>query len=1085
MTPERWQKIDQLLDEALNFEPHKRGAFLDVACIDDAQLRREVESLLASSEQAGDFIEPPLLSSDETTDNDSADLAGQALGSYRLLREIGRGGMGVVYLAVRADDEFKKQVAIKVVQAGPHNKDLQRRFRRERQILANLNHPNIAQLMDGGTTRQGVPYIVMEFVEGVPITEYCDAGKLSITERLKLFRIVCAAVQYAHQSLVIHRDLKPGNILVTVDGEVKLLDFGIAKLLDADTGPRNSKITSGLHVMTPEYASPEQIQAEMVTTASDVYSLGVVLYELLTGHYPYRFKDRSLSEIMRVICEQEPEPPSRAISRVEIRAEANGKTQTTISPESVSRTREGKPEKLRARLRGDLNDIALMALRKDPQRRYRTVEQLSDDIRRHLEGRPVAARKATLVYRASKFIRRYKTGAAVAAIIMLTLLGGILATLRQASIARQEARDKRRFLYAAQMNMAEQAWETTNIGRLRELVENQLPRDGEEDLRGFEWRYLWRLYHHNGERFTLQHDIEVWAIAFSPDGKLLATGDDAGLLRLWDTVTGQQIAEMREHKKFIWHVAFSPDGKVLATASGDRTAKLWETATQKEISTLRGHTQRVNAVEFSPDGKRVASSADDSTARVWDVASGRELIKIQVEADRVRALAFSPDGKTLAIGAVNVTLWDSITGKKLPFSNNITSSNMSLKFSPDGKQLAVMLGRIVSLLDASTGKEIRVFKGHSSQVRSVAFSPDGKMLATGSKDRTVKVWDIASGAEMKTIKGHEGEIFSVAFSPDGKTLATGSNDFTARLWDIAAASEFTYIENKDYRLAVSPDSRRPVIAAYGSLSVKLLDADSGQQLATFEGHSYGVISATFSPDGKILATGDAQGIVKLWDVGSQKEIASIKAHLDHVSSMMFSPDGLTLATASRDYTTKLWDVATGQQIFALTLNEKLSAVAFSPDGKTLATGSYDKMARLWDAKTGRELATLGGHLKAVLSLAFSPDGKTLATGSADSTVKIWDPVTGLEKATFTGHAGHVSSMAFSPDGKRLATGGDEGMVRLWDAATGQEVIALPGHMDSVNSVVFYPDGDTLVSSGRDGKIWFWRAAPREVALPQR
>jgi len=376
MTPERWQKIDHILDDMLELEACERARFLDQACAEDVELRSEVESLLAASEQSGNFIELPFLPATDLSDKDSISLAGQSLGPYRLLREIGHGGMGVVYLAVRADDEFKKQVAIKLVQPGPHNKNLLRRFRRERQILANLDHPNIARLLDGGTTEQGMPYLVMEYVTGAPITEYCDERKLSITDRLKLYRDVCAAVRHAHQSLVIHRDLKPGNILVTAEGYVKLLDFGIAKLLDIDSVSVALDTTNGAPVMTPEYASPEQIRGEPVTTASDVYSLGIVLYELLTGHYPYRFKDRSLPEIIRVICEQEPEPPSRAISRVETKPEYNGKTQITVSPETVSRTREGRPEKLRARLRGDLSAIVLRALRKDPQYRYSTVEQI-------------------------------------------------------------------------------------------------------------------------------------------------------------------------------------------------------------------------------------------------------------------------------------------------------------------------------------------------------------------------------------------------------------------------------------------------------------------------------------------------------------------------------------------------------------------------------------------------------------------------------------------------------------------------------------------------------------------------------------
>jgi serine/threonine protein kinase len=656
MTPERWQKIDQILDDVLELEACDRAGFLDKACPDDNELRSEVESLLAASERSGNFIELPFLSAADTSDGDSISLAGQSLGPYRLLREIGHGGMGVVYLAVRADDEFKKQVAIKLVQPGPHNKDLLRRFRRERQILANLDHPNIARLFDGGTTERGVPYLVMEYITGTPITEYCDERKLSITDRLKLYRDVCAAVQHAHQSLVIHRDLKPSNILVTAEGDVKLLDFGIAKLLDTDSTSLSLDTTTGVPVMTPEYASPEQIRGEPVTTASDVYSLGIVLYELLTGHYPYRFKDRSLSEIIRVICEQEPELPSRAISRVETKPEQNGRPQTSLSPETVSRTREGKPEKLRARLRGDLSDIVLMALRKAPQHRYSTVEQLSEDIRRHLEGRVVLARKATLAYRASKFIRRYKTGAAVAMILLLTLLGGIFATLRQASIARQETRDKRRMLYAAEMRLAAQAWDTTNIVRLRELIEKQVPRDGEEDLRGFEWRYLWRLYNHNGQLFKLQHDIEVWAVAYSPDGHTLATVDDAGWLTLWNASTGQQVTRLRAHEEYIWDVKFSPDGKSLATGGAYGIVKLWDVVTWLEKATFTGHAGHVNSVVFSPDGKRLATGSDEGFVRLWDVATQQEVIALAEHTDLVTAVAFSPDGDTLVSASYDSTI---------------------------------------------------------------------------------------------------------------------------------------------------------------------------------------------------------------------------------------------------------------------------------------------------------------------------------------------------------------------------------------------------------------------------------------------
>lgn len=1087
MTPERWQRIDQLLDDALELEPCERAGFLDKACASDGELRAEIESLLAASELSGKFIESPFLFTADLKDDDSISLAGQSLGPYRLLREIGRGGMGVVYLADRDDDEFKKQVAIKLVQPGPHNKDLLRRFRRERQILASLDHPNIARLYDGGTTEQGMPYLVMEHITGTPITEYCDERKLSIGDRLKLYRDVCAAVQHAHQSFVIHRDLKPSNILVTADGEVKLLDFGIAKLLDADSAYVAFDMTTGVPVMTPEYASPEQIRGQPVTTASDVYSLGVVLYELLTGHYPYRFKDRSLPEIIRVICEQEPEPPSRAINRIETKAERNEKPQTTVSAETVSRTREGKPEKLRARLRGDVSEIALMTLRKDPRHRYGTVGQLSEDIRRHLEGQVVLARKATLAYRASKFIRRYKTGAAVAMILTLTLLGGVLATLRQASIARQEARDKRRTLYAAEMKLAAQAWDTTNIVRLRELIEKQVPRDGEEDLRGFEWRYLWRLYNHNGQLFRLQDDIDVWTVDYSPDGRMVATGDDAGRLILWDVLTGQRLATLQAHEEYIWALKFSPDGKLIATAGGDKTVKLWDTATWQEVATLRGHDKRISVIAFSADGKRLVSGSDDNTAKVWDVASRRNLNTIY-NIDWVRNLAFSPDGKELVLRDTNIQLivfLDAVTGETL--RNSINIDGWPAMFSPDGRTLALLYGRSVKLVDVAAGQVKATFDSHSSEIRSVAFSPDSKLLATGSDDRTTKIWDIASGAVLANLKGHEGGIWSVAFSPDGKTLATGSDDFTCRLWDITVALEFTHIRLNGHvsSLSLAPDGKTIASCIRSSYRYQLWDARNGNQLAEIMDLK-NIRNAIFSPDGSKLALTYGKSLLKLLDAATLRELISVEeAHNQYVASMSFSPDGHTLATASEDHTAKLWDTDTGRLVFTITEADCLSAVAFSPDGKLLATSCLDRTEKLWDAATGRELAIIRGHIKPVMSLVFSPDGKTLAMGGADGTVKFWDVATRTETATLTGNAGHVNSVAFSPDGTRLATGSDEGSVRLWDVATGQEVITFSGHTDKVTVVVFSPDGDTLVSSSADGTIRFWRAASREEAFTQR
>jgi serine/threonine protein kinase/predicted negative regulator of RcsB-dependent stress response len=365
-------------------------------------------------------------------------LADHRIGPYKLIREVGRGGMGAVYLAVR-DDQFQKRVAIKVVKRGMDSEVILRRFRRERQILASLDHPNVARLLDGGSTEDGLPYLVMEYVEGSRLYEYADNHRLDTAERLKLFRIICGAVQYAHQNLIVHRDLKPGNILVTSEGVPKLLDFGIAKLLNPELALEAIEPTAtAIRLMTPEYASPEQVRGEPITTASDVYALGVVLYEFLTGHRPYLIKDRSPLEIMRVVCEQEPQRPSTAVTRVADAKTTGGLGSQTLAPESISKTREGEPEKLRKKLSGDLDNIVMKALAKEPQRRYASVDQLSTDIQRHLEGLPVIARPDTFGYRASKFIRRHKASAIAAGLIFASLLVGIVGTTWQARNARQQ-----------------------------------------------------------------------------------------------------------------------------------------------------------------------------------------------------------------------------------------------------------------------------------------------------------------------------------------------------------------------------------------------------------------------------------------------------------------------------------------------------------------------------------------------------------------------------------------------------------------------------------------------------------------------
>ena len=443
MTPERWAQIRQIFEGALERPDVDRSAYLRVVCARDDELRREVESLLNSHDSAGDFLDKPAANMSGVTHtliSSGVELPeyppGYRVGPYELQKCIGRGGMGSVWLATRFDNEFKKKVAIKLVKRGMDTQEILRRFRLERQVLAGLSHPNIAALIDGGSTPDGLPYLVMEYVEGVRIDRYCETHKSTITERLQLFRDVCSAVQYAHGNLVVHRDLKAGNILVTADGTPKLLDFGIAKLIRTEHSTLAAAETRPeLRPMTLDYASPEQVRGEAITTSTDVYSLGVLLYKLLTGKSPYGQDAHSDAALRKAICEKEPLKPSAVVLTDEKAIIPQATQKIDVMQEE---TRDKARRRLKKKLAGDLDMIVLMALRKEPRRRYASVEQFSGDIRRYLEGRPVIARSDTFGYRSAKFIGRNAVAVGAAAIVAVTLFGAAIFEQRSAARASRE-----------------------------------------------------------------------------------------------------------------------------------------------------------------------------------------------------------------------------------------------------------------------------------------------------------------------------------------------------------------------------------------------------------------------------------------------------------------------------------------------------------------------------------------------------------------------------------------------------------------------------------------------------------------------
>jgi len=642
----------------------------------------------------------------------------------------------------------------------------------------------------------------------------------------------------------------------------------------------------------------------------------------------------------------------------------------------------------------------------------------------------------------------------------------------------------RQLNYVANMNLAEKAFAEGNRLRGYELLDGFLPNGTAPkvgDVRDFAWYRVWRLNHN--ETFTLKgHGGPVTEVAFSPDGKTMASVSADGSVKLWDVNTNQELRVLQGHGGPVTAVAFSPDRITLASGSDDETVKLWDLSTGLELRTINLENS-VAALAFSPDGKTLACGTGDISVKLWDV-SMNQLRELKGHLGPITAVAFSSDGKTLASGSGDTTvkLWDLRTQKELGTLKVHNRTVYGVAFSPDGEMLAsASRDTTVILWDVSTKQDLSTLTGHKDSVSAVAFSPDGKTLASASDDRTVKLWNVHMRREMSTLKGHEGAVLHVAFSPGGRTLASAGHDHTAKLWDMSTTLPLSPLKrhiSKVADIAFSPDGKTFVTANRDS-TVKLWDV-SMKQLSELKGQLGPITAVAFSPDGKTLAGAGNDKMVTLWDVSTQQHLTTLKGHGSPVTAVAFSPDGKTLASASRDTTVIMWDLGTKQELSKLKGHkESVTAVAFSPDGKTLASAGDDNAVILWDVSTNQELGKLK-HSDALSAVVFSPDGKTLACATRETTVKLWDVETKQELSPFKGHLGSVSAVAFSPDGKTLASASWDSAVKLWDVSTRQELSTLQ-HEGVVLDVAFSPDGKTLATTG-DNNVRLWLAATdREVA----
>jgi WD40 repeat protein len=1049
-------------------------------------------------------------------------------GRFLILRELGRGGFGLVFLAT--DTVLGRKVALKVprpeVLITP---DVRRRFLREAEAASRLDHPHIVPVYEVGEEGP-VHYIASAYCEGITLAEWIRARQAPIAPRsaARTLAMLAGAVGHAHERGILHRDLKPGNILLTrpcvgsssdFDEDIidnhhpRICDFGLAKLLEQPS----QETCSGVPIGSPNYMSPEQAtgRSRDCGPATDIYALGVILYELLTGRPPFH-GDTTL-ETLRQVAENELAPP-----------------------------RASRPD-----LPRDLETICLKGLQKRPDRRYASATELADDLERFIERRPIKARPVAAWERGWKWFRRRPAHAALAAVLVLTSLGAIVglswfharekqytSTSREAFhrvresakkaheqslLATRHQRLALKHWVASQLKTAEEFYNRGEVETTRSILNSLRPEPGMPDCRGFAWHYLDRLCTIDS---LAALPSKVSALSFSADGRSLALADDETRTFIMDRETGQLRALNGRHRFTGWQLLrFSADGRILASLCYElhrdslwkSDVKLWDTESGEELTGMPEEFGLGYQLVFSRDGQTLftleaAGSHPDAPIRAWKLSADRRRVTLDAslsqdqltaslpqvhtrretsfpsEYDKPRAasfsdvLAISPDGSTLAVFLENgeIRLYTTVGGycKAVCWARGteVVFVPRTDLLNPDSDVAIETIAREACLL---TGCDKARPICPERPILSAEFSPDGRTLAAlqpvaGKPLGVLHRIDVDSGQIQAAFAGENvsnGAQFR--FSPAGEALVITAFDSNARRWNLPA--RLRGHNQEVWGLAFAPGGRT-LASASDDHTIKLWDVATGRERKPLKGHGSLVTAVVYSPDGKLIASAGYDQTVRLWEAASGRSLAVLRGHTHHIRTLAFAPDGMVLASAGIDQTVRLWDVAARRALSPPMTGHtnQVYSLAFSPDGRTLVSGGDDGTIRLWDWRAGRsrEVWQLSD---AVLSLTVSPDGQTIAAAHRHGNIHLMDVATGKARFSLRGHSREVLGVAFSPDGLTLASAGEDKTVRLWEPATGQELLTLKGHENQVHPLAFSPDGAILASGCYDGKIMLWRA----------